>query len=153
MEQGGWCDPPRVWLLIELELIKKPARCSSRDEAVDTRVQGPGSTGDLWGQVNEQKMAKMRLRRLLRTYLRKLEPRFIDQNSPYGLKNTMRCLSDPHERFLRVKIQEMIFGHFFFGVFHDFHDPISTHMNDKGMPNLKSAHQITPGAKNTRKMT
>ena len=43
--------------------IQKPACCLSRDEAVDTRVSGPRSTGDLWGQVNDPKMAKMRVRR------------------------------------------------------------------------------------------
>ena len=34
---------------------------------------------------------------------------------------------------------------FFFGVFYDSNDPISTHMNDKRMLNSKSGHQITPG--------
>ena len=34
---------------------------------------------------------------------------------------------------------------FFFWVFDDSNDPISTHMNGKRMPNSKSAHQVTPG--------
>ena len=36
---GGGYDPPRVWLLSELEhRFKKPACCLSRCEAVDTRI-------------------------------------------------------------------------------------------------------------------
>ena len=36
---GGVMQPPRVWLLSELELrLKKPECCLSRDEAVNTRV-------------------------------------------------------------------------------------------------------------------
>ena len=40
-----------------------------------------------------------------------------------------------------------------FEVFYDSDAPISTHMNDKWMPNSKSAHQITPGDTKIRKMT
>ena len=42
---------------------------------------------------------------------------------------------------------------FFFGVFYDPDDPILTHMNDKWMPNSKSAQQIIAGDTNIRKMT
>ena len=42
---------------------------------------------------------------------------------------------------------------FFFGVFYDPDDPISTRMSDKWMPNSKSGHQITPGDTEIRKMT
>ena len=36
---------------------------------------------------------------LITSYLSKLEPRFKDQNIPYGLRNTMRCHSAPYELF------------------------------------------------------
>ena len=42
---------------------------------------------------------------------------------------------------------------FFFRVFYDSNDPISTHMNDKRMSNAKSAPQVTPAVTKTRKMT
>ena len=48
---------------LAIALIKKPGRCLSRDEAVDTQVKVPRSTGDLWGQVNDPKMAKMQRHR------------------------------------------------------------------------------------------
>ena len=38
----------------------------------------------------------------------------------------------------------------FFEVYHDPNVPISTHMNNKRMQNLKSAHQITSGGTKTR---
>ena len=45
---GGMRPPPCVWLLIRVKApSRKPACCLSRDEAVDTRVKGPGSTSDL----------------------------------------------------------------------------------------------------------
>ena len=82
----------------------------------------------------------------------KLEPRFKDQNVPYGLKNTMRCFSVPTNNFGGQK-QKNLKNVFFFGVFYDRDDPFSTHMNDKWMPNSKSAHQITPVNTKIRKMT
>ena len=41
----------------------------------------------------------------------------------------------------------------FVEVIYDPNDPISTHMNDKLIPNSKSAHQINPGGTKTRKMS
>ena len=89
------------------------------------------------------------------SHLSKLEPRFKDQNVPYGLKNAIRCFSVPTNHLgggSKTKILKMLF---FFGVFYDPDDPISTHMNDKWIPNSKSAHQsiFGPGDTKIRKMT
>ena len=60
----------------------------------------------------------------------------------------------PYGRFWGSKCNKYCFvkWSFFFGVFYDPNDPISTHMNGKRMPNSKSAHQITLGSTKTRKM-
>ena len=46
------------------------------------------------------------------SYLSKPEPRFKDQNVPYGLRNTMRCLSVPYDPFFffggGVKIKKIV---------------------------------------------
>ena len=51
---------------------------------------------------------------------------------------------DPLRTVLGFEIKNLKNGHFCFGYFMTPNDPISTHMNDKWMPNSKSAHQITP---------
>ena len=48
------------------------------------------------------------------SHLSKLEPRFKDQNVPYGLKNTMRCFSAPANHFGGQK-QKKIFKFNFLG--------------------------------------
>ena len=58
----------------------------------------------------------------------------------------------PYEQFWGSKTKNLK-NVFFFGVFYDRNDPFSTHMNDKWMPNSKSAHQITPVNTKIRKMT
>ena len=46
------------------------------------------------------------------SHLSKLEPRFKDQNVPYGLKNTMRCFSVPRNNFggQKQRILKMYFS-------------------------------------------
>ena len=72
---GGMRPPSRLAPDWARALIQKPAYCLSRDKAVDTRVWGPGSTGDLWGQVNDPKLAKIATSPIT-SYLSRLEPRF-----------------------------------------------------------------------------
>ena len=82
--------------------------------------------------------------------------RVIDQKVPYGLRNTIRCLSAHYEPFWGGQNSKKSFSlkwSFFFSLFYDPKDPISTHMNDKRTPNPKSAHQTTPGGTKPRKMT
>ena len=112
------------------------------------------STGDLWGQVNDKN--GQNASSPITSYLTKLEPRFKDQNVPYGIRNTMRCLSTPYDPFFFAKIQESKFPlklSFFFWVFYGSSNHLSTHMSGKRIPNSKSTCQITPGGTKTRKMT
>ena len=54
------------------------------------------------------------------SYLSKLEPRFKDQNVPYGLRNTMRCLLDPYGPFWGSQFKKIFFrknDHFSLGYF------------------------------------
>ena len=50
------------------------------------------------------------------SHLSKLEPRYKDQNVPYGLKNTMRCFSAPTNHF-GVKNKKSLKNNFSLGYF------------------------------------
>ena len=89
------------------------------------------------------------------SYLSKLETRFKDQNVPYGLRNTVRCLLGPYGPFWGSKFKKIFFRKNVNFSLVNFMTPMTPfrYMNDKRMPNSKSAHQINPGCTKTRKMT
>ena len=103
--RGGGVMRPPSWLAPEWARapIQKPARCLSRDEAVDTRefkVLGQPVTSEVRSMTQNRPKCDFADNFVsVRYYLSKLEPRFKDQNVPYGHRNTMRCIVDPYGPF------------------------------------------------------
>ena len=94
---GGRVDAtrPRVWLLIELELrfenlVTRRSRWLPTSRSWVSRW--PLRSGQ-WPKNGQNATSP------ITSYLSKLEPRFKDQNVPYVLGNTMRCILDPYGSF------------------------------------------------------
>ena len=101
----GGCDPPRDWFLSELELRLKKQRVACHE----TKPLTPSlrSWVDRWPLKSGQWPKNgQNATSTITSHLSKLEPRFKDQNVPYGLRNTMRCLLDPHGPFWGSKFKE-----------------------------------------------
>ena len=101
----GWYDPPRIWLLSELELRLKNqriARHETKSLTSEFKVLGQPVTTEVRSMTKKGQNASSPIT----SYLSKVEPRFKDQNVSYGLRNTMQCLSAPYDRFLGAEIQK-----------------------------------------------
>ena len=96
---------PRDWLLSKLELRFKNqcVACHERKPVTpEFNVLGQPVASEVRSMTKNGQNATSPIT----SHLSKLEPRFKDQNVPYGLRNIMRYLLDPYRLFKGSKFKK-----------------------------------------------
>ena len=103
---GGW-DPPRDWLLSELELRFKNQRDACHEtKSMTSEIKALAQPVTSEVRSMTQKWSKCDF--ALTSFSEQARAAIYDQNVPNHLRNTMQCLLDPYGPFWGSKLKKKI---------------------------------------------